>query len=139
MKKVLLITMLLFSLFIITGCKRTKGYSELSYNELNDKINNKETFILMIESSLCSHCTELKKTIENINQKYKIDIKYIDIYFLTEEEIANIKNKFSYSGTPTVVNVIDGIEKNNQDRITGSKDYSYVKEKLIKWGYIKEG
>ncbi|MEG2028835.1 MAG: hypothetical protein RR050_03020, partial [Bacilli bacterium] len=84
-------------------------------------------------------CDQFKLTLEEINKKYHINIKYIDIYKLENEpqKIEKIKKLFPYTGTPTTINIIDGKEQNNLSRIDGARDYIDTKEKLIKWGYIK--
>ncbi|MDD3187064.1 MAG: thioredoxin family protein [Bacilli bacterium] len=140
MKKAIQFLLILFSVFIISGCKNSGvGYTEVSYDELINMLNNKESFMLMIGSSNCTHCDEYKLTLEEINKKYGIDVKYIDISKITDEnEINNLKSYFYYAGTPTTINVVDGVEENTLSRIVGSRDYSFVKDKMIQWGYIKE-
>ena len=54
------------------------------------------------------------------------------------DERVEIKKYFDYVGTPTTINIVDGIEKNNLSRIDGADDYISVKEKLVNWGYIEE-
>ena len=72
---------------MITGCfNKGKGYTEIGYDNLMKKINNKESFVLMIGSSSCTHCDEFKLTLEEINKKYPINIQYIDIYKIKDAE-----------------------------------------------------
>lgn len=140
MKHIKILLILAFVL-TLTGCfNKGKGYTEISYDKLIKKLNNKESFVLMIGSSECTHCDEFKLTLEEINKKYSINIQYIDIYKIKDdaEKEANLKRLFPYSGTPTTVNIVDGKEETILSRIEGSRDYSDTKEKLIKWGYIKE-
>ncbi|MEG0826259.1 MAG: thioredoxin fold domain-containing protein [Bacilli bacterium] len=140
MKNVTKILIFVMILLFNNGCtKKGIGYSEISYDKLTKMIEAKENFILMISSSVCPHCDQFKLTLEEINKKYHINIKYIDIYKLENEpqKIEKIKKLFPYTGTPTTINIIDGKEQNNLSRIDGARDYIDTKEKLIKWGYIK--
>ena len=134
MKKVILLVIV----FLLTGCVTDNGYTEISYKELLEKLDNQENFVLTIEATGCSYCEKFEKTIVEINKKYSLDIKYIDMAKLNEEEKKYIKSIFPYTGTPTTINIVNGQEENSLSRIEGAKDYSYVKEKLIKWGYIEE-
>lgn len=140
MKSIKILLTLIF-IFMVTGCfNKGKGYTEISYEALMKKLDNKESFILMIGSSNCTHCDEFKLTLEEINKKYSINVQYIDIYKIKDdaEKLANLKKISPYSGTPTTVNIVDGKEETILSRIEGSRDYSDTKDKLIKWGYIKE-
>ena len=136
MKKVLIILVCL-TLFT-TGCFNKKDtYIELSYEQLEEKITNKDSFILVIGSSQCTHCASYKTTMTDIVKKYKIDVYYIDIYQLSDEKLAKLNNKFVFTGTPTTVFVDEGKEKDPQfNRIDGAKDFDYIVEKLKKNKYI---
>lgn len=129
---------MLFIFVFIIGCGNGKGYSEITYKNLLDMIENKDSFLLMISSSTCPHCDQFKITIEELNKKYKTDIKYIDVDKLNQDEMLNLKALFPYRGTPVTIKIVDGQEENIDSRIDGAKDYSYTKQKLIEWKYIKE-
>lgn len=139
MKKIYKILMVLLLILTVSGCKNSVGYSKISYNDLMKKLENKDSFILMIGSSECPHCDSFKLTLEEINKKYSIDVQYIDILEITDQSnISNLKSHFPYTGTPTTINIVNGVERNSLDRIEGTDDYLDVKNKLVKWGYIKE-
>ena len=92
---------------------------------------------MVIGSSQCTHCASYKSTMTDIVKKYKIDVFYIDIYQLSEEEMAKLNNKFAFTGTPTTVFVEDGKENDPQfNRIDGAKNFDYIVEKLRKNKYI---
>lgn len=135
MKKIL---MIILPLLLISGCTSKEVYNEVSYKKLNEMLENKESFVLVIGSSECSHCESYKLTMKDVVDKYKITINYIDIFKLSDTERAKLNNKFSYSGTPTTVFVEKGKEENAQfNRINGAKDYETIVKKLKKNGYIK--
>ncbi len=112
-------------------------YKEISYEELQEKFDSKESFVLTIESATCSACQMFKGDIEKITSKYGVIVYYIDEDKLSEEEQENIDKTFDIEGTPTTVNIVNGKELNIYSRIVGA-DYMATKQKLIKWGYIEE-
>ncbi len=137
MKKGLLIITTMVMIFCLSGCGRTT-FDEISYNELNNKLEAKDDFVLFIGSETCSACTAYKITLNKIIEKYHVDIKYLDISKLSEKESSELQAKFPFTGTPTTVFITNGVEKNTYNRISGNEKYSSVLKKLIKNGYIKE-
>ena len=137
MKKICKLFCMIFMCFFITACGNV-GYKELSYKQLMSKLSNKEDFVLTISSASCINCEMFKGTINDIVNKYEIVTYYIDLDDFTQEERTELKKHFDYVGTPTTINIVDGVEKNNLSRIDGADDYISVKEKLVNWGYIKE-
>jgi Thioredoxin-related protein len=135
MKKILIIIPFIMLLF---GCANNKGYNELTYKQLNEKIENKESFILFIGAKTCSHCELFKETVKEVNDKYKVTINYIDIDKLNSSDLNHLNNIASFSGTPTTIFITKGKEESTYNRISGNRDYDYVVSKLKQNGYIKE-
>ena len=52
---------------------------ELDYHNLENKINNKESFVVCISRTTCSHCNDYKPKLRKVANKYKINIYYTDI------------------------------------------------------------
>lgn len=137
MKKLLTIFTLIISVVLITGCS-PKTYNEISYQELTNMLKNKEDFVLVIGSETCSACKAFKPTMEKVIKEYKLDIKYIDISKLSEEDESELISIFAFRGTPATIFITDGKEEKTYNRIVGNEKYSKVVEKLKKNGYIKE-
>lgn len=137
MKKLLKLCLLIVACFFMSACGKN-GYQELTYHELMNKLEDKNNFVLTLEAASCINCEIFKGTITEITRKYNISVYYIDLDELSEEEESNLKKMFSYTGTPTTINIVNGIEKNSLSRIIGASDYASIKDKLISWGYIKE-
>lgn len=115
-------------------------YNEISITELTTMVENENTFVLVIGQENCTYCDSYKETMKKIIDNYDLDIKYINVSQLSEEEVESL-NEFlcsSYSGTPTTIFFVDGIEKTTYNRIDGNQSYSIVKDKLISQGYIEE-
>lgn len=137
MKKYLKLAMILFCLFILTGCE--KNYmKEISYNEYLDLIENKETFILEIMRTDCSACINFKPKIEQVAKDYQIEIKYINTDHLSEEDNNNLYNSTGITGTPTVIFYNEGIEKTKSSRINGSVSVDKIISKFKANGFIEE-
>ncbi len=135
MKKILL---LIIGVFLLTGCSTVKTYDEISYKSLKKMLDNKENFVLFIGSTTCSACDSYKITLNKVIEKYKVDIKYIDLSKLSEDDEGELISKFPISGTPTTIFIEDGEEKDTYNRIDGSVKYSKIVEKLKKNKYIKD-
>ncbi len=134
MKKILLTLLIMLS---IVGC--TKGtYTEpveIKYDEFQTKIENKETFVLFMWQTGCSHCESFEPTLEEVIKEKDILIYSINLADLTEEEYAKLENKTFIKGTPTIVYVKDGSvqstklvgDKSKADLIEFLKNYEIIK------------
>lgn len=126
-------------LFIfMTGCgNKLTTYEEINYKTMMEMFEEKQSFILFIGSSDCTHCDSYKETLNKVISKYQVKINYIDISKLTLEENVKLKVFVNYTGTPTTAFIEQGVETSMYDRIDGDKPMSKVIEKLKKKGYIK--
>lgn len=149
-KKVLIIVVCLVIFFAIAALvyggivlnKKEKNENkyliELKMDELREKINNKETFILLISQTTCSHCAEYKPKFKRVLAETKVTAYYIEKDLLSETEEAELKSIANISGTPTTVFIVDGEEANTAYRISGSgADEQKIKDRLTAMGYIK--
>lgn len=110
----------------------------LDINKLKEKIDNKDTFILIISRDDCSHCIAYLPVVNKVGIKYNITFYDISQTDLSDGDLTYLRNIANISGTPTTVFIIDGEEKNIQNRIKGeAKEYRLI-EKLKSMGYINE-
>lgn len=145
MKKILYFSMSVLIIIFFSGCtKKIESYDEITINELKKMVENKEDIILFIGSDQCSHCSTYKVTINEIVKTYKIDIKYINIAKLKQEELQDLLKISNFgNSTPTTVFIKNGKEYcGNSDncsyyRIIGDQEYDKVVKKLKDKGYIK--
>ena len=136
MKKVLLMITILCCL-ILTGCSKSKDLNNINYDELSKKIENKESFVLYVGSSSCSHCADFKPKLEKIINKYSIDVYYINMANLSEAKYNSVMKKVDGEGTPTTVYIekgktrlsprIEG-DREEDDIIDFFKDLDMIKE-----------
>lgn len=138
-KKLFLFVVLFIGIFLITGCTAKKGYTEISYKDLESKVENKETFALFIGRTSCSSCDVFKNILNDAYAKEyakESTIYYIDTDALTDEEYKEFHSKYSYSGTPTVTIITDGKFSPN-DSVTGSDKYNDMIDKMKSKGLLK--
>lgn len=92
------------------------GLHELSYAEYQEKIDNKESFVVILERATCSHCVNFMPVAEKFASDKNLPMYYVDTDTFSEEDWENFsvsnsflkKNSNSW-GTPTTV-VLAGSE-----------------------------
>ena len=139
MKKIigaLFVMIMGFSLLI--GCSnKLNDYTSISYYEFNAKKDNKESFALVIGSSTCSACAKYKITMTEFIEKYQIEVFYIDISKLSDEDYASLKTEISFEGTPTTVFYESGKLTSYYNRLTGAEGLDTVINIFRDNGYLK--
>lgn len=134
--KYLLLLIAVISITLI-GCAK-QGYKTITYNELQKKIENKETFILFVGRESCSACSIYKEILnERANDHKGINFYYIDLDSLSEEEINKIDSTYDYSATPTSFIIEKGEMPTSFDKFTGYNIFDNLIEKLKEKGIIK--
>ena len=110
--------------------------TEIKYDEVMNKIEKKENFVLLLSQTTCSHCAAYKPKLSKVANKYKITIYYLETDLLNEDETKTLKKQFSFNGTPTTVFVNDGEEKTAANRINGDVSEEKIISKLKSNGFI---
>lgn len=139
-KKVMILV--IFCLLILAGAfiaDRIMGksyFNEISFNDIMEKIENKEDVVLLISQTTCSHCISYKPKLKDVSNKYKLNIYYIDVDLLGEDEAKELKSKVNYSSTPVTVFLKNGEEKTAANRINGDASKDKIVKKLKNNGFI---
>lgn len=139
------IIVIIASILVVAGliiyCFIHSYYSnliEINYNELKEKIDNKEDFVLCVSRTTCSHCQDYKPKLKKVGYKYKIDIYYIDVDLLNDDELKMFKNTVSFDGsTPITIFFKNGEEKTTATRIEGDVSEEKLINKLKTNGFIE--
>lgn len=122
-----LLVLLLFILFV-PGCSSEKGKLEsITFEEYKNLIENKESFVLEVMSSDCTHCKSLKPKLQSVINEYKITIKTINLENLSTEEYLEFTKTIGSKATPTIIFYKDGYEESVSTRILGD----VTKERII--------
>lgn len=118
---------------------QTESVKIINMNELKEKINNKEKFILVVTQEGCTHCKSYIPTLRKIGNENKITFYEIDEKKWNDEETKYFKSIANFDGgTPTTFFFENGEEKSTSNRLVGNVPEYRVKEKLKALGYINE-
>ena len=110
---------------------------EIKYNKVVEKLENKDSFVLLLSQTTCSHCMEFKPKLASVAKDYKVTIYYLEVDLLKDKQRDELKKYFNYSGTPTTVFISDGEEKTAANRINGDVSEEKIISKLKNNGFIK--
>ena len=126
--------------FIGKGFNKTEYpyIHELTFNELESKLNNQDSFVLIITQTGCSHCEAYLPVVQNVSNKYKVDFYVLNRTNISDEERTKLKNIANISGTPTTLFYTSGEEKSALNRLVGQATEYRLVEKLTSEGYIHE-
>lgn len=140
--KKIILTVITLSIIIISVyfiVTKKDNLVKLNYQEIIEKIENKESFVLCITAKKCVHCNEYKPKLKKISNDYDIIIYYTDINNFKDNEYEEFKVKFSFDGsTPTTIFFKDGEEKTTATRIEGNEKFEKIINKLKTNGFINE-
>lgn len=154
MKKILMILVIMFCL---SGCEASlyskykvttdavndnikneasvKTYKELTYNQYTKKITDKDTFIILLYQTGCTHCEDFEPKLNKVISAYNLNIYALNLANISEKEYAIVKNKTFIDGTPTTVYIKEG---KYDSKLIGNKDEQTIIDFLIEIGYLEE-
>ena len=58
---------------------QNSNFIKLNYEEIKEKVNNKDSFILCVSRTKCSHCQNYKPKLSKVAKEYNIVIYYTEI------------------------------------------------------------
>ena len=133
-----IILLVILVVLVFSNTKAFKyGLFELKCDEVIEKINNKESFVLVVSQTTCTHCISYKPVLESVAKKYKIKAYYVDVNLFSKEEDNEFKKYVSYSDTPSTLFIKDGEESTRANRIVGEANEEKIVSKLKQNGFIK--
>ncbi len=139
MRKILKYLGLFLILIGISGCGTTSGkFVSISYEEYKDLIDQKETFVLEMMSSDCTHCKSLKPKLQEVIKEYDIEVKTINTKRLTKKEYQELTSTIGTEATPTIIFYKNGYEETVASRIVGDVSKDKLIQKFKDNGLIKE-
>lgn len=122
------IIVIILGCFLMKGTKAEKNYElpldltgdvglhKLSYSEYQEKIDNNEPFVVIIERTTCSHCQNFMPVAESFANDNGVPMYYIDTDEMEEEDWSKLETSNTFFkknsdnwGTPTTL-VLAGSE-----------------------------
>ena len=111
--------------------------TKLSYLEYQEKIDNGDKFMFIVERTTCSHCQNFMPVAKKFAKKYKIKVFYIDTDEMSEEDWSKFETSNTFFeehkdewGTPTTI-ILEG--NKSLEYIEGETDESSLKELYDKY------
>lgn len=109
--------------------------TQITYKEYLEKIENKETFVLFVSQTYCSHCIDYKPKFSEVINTNNITGYELDLLTLTEEDFDSFTELVEVSGTPTTIFYRNG-EEITAARLEGSKSQEELTDVLKKYKFI---
>ena len=136
---IIIFIIIVSSLLIINILNPKKGQLvAINYKEYKNKINKKDSFILVVSASTCSHCAEYKPKLIKIASKNNINIYYIDYDLESSKDQKEFLDNNKLNGsTPITLFIKNGKQTSLFDRIEGDVSQETAIEKFKKMGFIK--
>ncbi len=136
-KKLFILTLTMIGCFCISGCtENLNTIKELEYDQVKEKIDRKESFILEVIQTGCSHCEEFSPRLKKILAENHITAYSMNLHNLTDEQKKEFKEISYVSGTPTVIFFTEG-EEETSHKIVGAVSNKNILAHLKDMGYIK--
>ena len=139
MKKILLIISFgVLGLILTTGCSNNNDrFIQLTFPELQEKLQAEESFPLYIGSARCSACVEFQPTLKRVIRNHDFIVYHIDLDKFSDNESEELVNMFNISGTPSLLYIVDGEESSTLNRVIGNVPEQDLINSLKNNGYIE--
>ena len=108
-----------FSVELPIALSGEAGFTEITYDQYEEKVNNEESLVVIIVRDSCGYCEMNEPIVSEVANEYKLPIYYINLTNLSDEEIDLLSTTNAYLkkndwGTPTTLfmygaHVVDSI------------------------------
>lgn len=136
---VFIVVMILGTIMYFVLNPKQNNLIEITGTELLTKLEQKETFILLVSQEGCSHCEEYKPVLNRVLTENNIRAYELNLTNLRKDEELNKKfsSLFNIDGTPTTIFINEGTEKTTINRLVGTKNYNSLVKSLKERGFIE--
>lgn len=139
---VLVIAALCASVFFLAKTmeedESSEHFIELTYKELEKKLDNKESFIFVVTRTNCQFCEMYKPTFRETVEEYKITTYFVNTAKFSKKEYKEFHSRFNVPTTPQTLFITNGEETTVANRIVGNKPKYQIIDRLKSLGYIEE-
>lgn len=111
MKRIMKVTLVFLLTLILVGCK-SYNISNISYNSFKEKVDKKESLILMFGNS-----DTLEQTLNNVLNKYELEAYKVKISNLSDDEINELRGIVDYE-EPSICFIVKGVNPSVLTNIT---------------------
>lgn len=128
---------LVMVLLVVTACsKKKESYSyALSVQEVIDKVENQESFVVYLGTTTCSACQTFAPIAEKMNENYGTQIYHVELDLEKNEDLKNeLLEIMPVVYTPSINIVVDG---NVVDTYEGVLEYMDLKEFIKEYGFVE--
>lgn len=136
MNKIKFLFLIFLSLFIFSGCG-SSNFKSISYTELTNKLDNKDTFFFVVIKDDCRYCEAFKPKMEKVLDEYDVVGYKLNISDMSEKEYKDFQNQFNVDSTPTTVFIYQGKEVSVLLRLEGNQSEEIIISTLKENNYIK--
>lgn len=88
--------------------ERMKPTESISMDDFKSLIKKKTTTVVMLAQDGCYWCQQQKPILESLMYEYNLDVKYLDVNKITEEEydyLVGLHEDLENFGTPTFISI----------------------------------
>ena len=138
MKKILLsLSCLIMILIFTTGCTNNDDrFIELSFEELQVKVDNNESFPLYVGSTRCSACAQFQPVLKRVIRNHDFTMYHVNLDNFSESEQKEFISMFDINATPSIIYIINGSETSVLTRLIGNVPEADLIRSLTDNGYI---
>ena len=133
----LLIGIVIIGLLLFKSINKYSNITSITPSNLEEKINNKETFIVVITQTGCMHCENYLPEFNRTLKELQLEAYQLNVTGLSNEESTILNKYINFSGTPTTIFYRNGEEGTTLTRISGYASSTKIKERLKSLGYIE--
>ena len=136
MKKIKNILLIILIVFICSACSSSK-LKEISYSNFKQKLDNKETFFLVVTRDGCQYCEKFVPTVEEVLSEYNVVGYNLNYTNLNDSDKELFDKEYDVTSTPTTIFIKNGEEMSVLQRIEGNVAKEKLINKLKSNGYIE--
>jgi len=129
--------LIIIAIILFTSACSSSYLKSINFKKLNQKLDNKETFILYLTNE-DEYGKTLRNTLLKVAKENDIKVFYLNTDKINDEEIKSLKEDFYFEDSNFIVFVKNGIETTVASRI----ENVYIQEEKLEeelkiQGYIK--
>ncbi len=109
---------------------------QITLQELEKKIENKENFVLLVSMTNCSHCILYKPIFSEVINGNNITAYDIDVEPMTPTQYERLDKLIDIDGTPTTIFFKDGVEI-EESRLVGYQEKDVLIDSMKKYDFMK--